>query len=173
MRWRGWFVVSGVVVVLVLAVWVARSRFRPDPAAASLKPTPFLREVVEPITIVDSMAFADGGSEGLRFADARGKARDICLEDSLSGQPNLVLDSFLPDGERARRVPIAGVEERALLGLLERWARQDPDARELERRHALYEDGKLSIDAFWKGLPERDRVKGVALNILRRLRERN
>ncbi len=100
--------------------------------------------MVEPITIVDGMSFDDGGSKGLRFADARGAVRDVCLEDTrvweddpnvLEGHHNVILNSFFPRGERARRVAISGVEERALLGLLERWAKQDPGTKELKRRH--------------------------------------
>jgi hypothetical protein len=167
---------------VVLSLWAVRSILRPGREPAPPDQSPSLRDLVEPITIVDAMSFDDGGSQGLRFADARGTVREACLEDTrvweddpnvLEGHNNIILNSFFPRGERARRVPISGVEERALLGLLGRWARQDPDARELERRYGLYERGEIGIDAFWDGLPDRYRLKETAVSILRKLRDRN
>ncbi|MFO0960609.1 MAG: hypothetical protein U0800_24770 [Isosphaeraceae bacterium] len=138
--------------------------------------------MAEPITIADAMSFDDGGSMGLRFEDAQGAVKDICLQNSLAweGDPKsdaghhiLVLNSFFPDGKRARRVPVSGGEERALLGLLERWASLDSDAQELEKRFEALERGELSSDDFWKDLPDQARLKEVAVSILRALRARN
>jgi hypothetical protein len=128
--------------------------------ALPLGRSPFLRDVVEPITIVDGMAFSDGGSLGLRFQDARGVVRDICLEDTriweddpgiLEGHHNVILNSFFPGGERARRVPVSGDEERALLGLLDRWA---------QRRNIGQGGGSSRADQ-------------IALSILKEIRRRN
>src|SRR5258708_5700563 len=67
-----------------------------------LSRSPFLRDVVEPISIVEGMAFSDGGSLGLRFQDARGVVRDICLEGTwvlednpgiTEGHHNVIVDS--------------------------------------------------------------------------------
>ncbi|MDG3004323.1 hypothetical protein [Paludisphaera mucosa] len=177
-------------ILLAISVWTLGWRLyhglgaawsAPVPFAAS-SPSPALRDVVEPITIVEGTSFDDGGSKGLRFTDARGVLREVCLEDTrvweddprvLEGRHNVILDSFYPGGERARRVPISGLEERELLGLLERWARQDPDAGELERRQRLLERGELKIDAFWEGMPGRVHSKGTAVDILLELRSRN
>lgn len=175
-------ILASVALAVALTIWAVRSSPRPSRGPAALDQISFLRDVVEPITIVNALSFDDGGSKGLRFADARGAVMDVCLEDTrvwednpniLEGHNNVILNSFFPGGERARRVPISGTEERALLGLLERWSSQDPDARELERRYDLYERREIKIDAFWEGLQNRHRVKGVAVSILRDLRARN
>jgi hypothetical protein len=175
-------IVASVALAVALSLWAVRPSLRPGRGPAPLDQSPFLRDVVEPITIVNAMSFDDGGSKGLRFADARGAVRDVCLEDTraweddpnvLEGHHNIILNSFFPHGDRARRVPISGAEERSLLGLLERWASQDPDAKELERRYGLYERGEIGIDAFWEGVPERHRLKETAVSILRALRARN
>ncbi len=171
-----------IAVVLGLFFWVVWSSLRAGRGPAALNQSPFLGDVIEPITIVEAMSFDDGGSKGLRISDARGKVKDICLEDTrmweadpriLEGHHNIILNSFFPDGKHAQRVPISGVEERALLGLLERWVHQEPDAEELERRLRIYKRGEMSIDAFWSGLPDRSREKGIAISILRTLRARN
>ncbi|WP_337177120.1 hypothetical protein [Paludisphaera sp.] len=175
-------ILASVTLTMAFSFWAVRSSLQPGRGPAPSPQSPFLRDVVEPITIVDAMSFDDGGSKGLRFADARGVARDVCLEDTrvweddpntLEGHHNIILNSFFPHGEEARRIPISGAEERALLGLLERWASRDPDAKELERRYGLYERGETGIEAFWDGLPERRRPKETAVSILRALRARN
>ena len=172
-------IVASTALALALSFWAVWWGLRPGRGPAALDRSPFLRDVVEPITIVEGMSFDDGGSRGLHFVDARGSVRDICLEDTriweddpkvLEGHHNIILDSFFPRGDRARRVPISGVEERAVLGLLERWASQDPDAKEVERRYALYERREIGLSAFWEGLPERYRKKETAVSILRTLR---
>ncbi len=149
---------------------------------APLSQSPFLSDVVEPITIVFTMSFDDGGSQGLRFADARGTVRNVCLENTLvwadepkvqEGHHNILLNSFYPHGDQAQRVPISGVEERALLGLLERWASRDPDAMELERRYRRYNAREISMDAFWEGLSDRHHLIQTAVSILFTLRARN
>ena len=175
-------IVACLALLTIVTLVASRSRFLPGRDPAGWDRSPFLRDVVEPITIVDAMSFDDGGSKGLRFADSQGIVRDVCLEDTriwgsnpnvLEGHHNVILNSFFPHGRRARRVPISGVEERALLGLLERWGRRDTDATELERRYRLLERGEISSDAFWDGLPERSRLKETAVSILLELRARN
>jgi hypothetical protein len=163
--------------LLALAAWLGHGRSR---QLAAPEEDSFLRDVIEPITIVDSMYFDDGGSVGLRFSDARGTVRDVCLEDRPDWLHNpdvqlhnLVLNSFFYDGEHARHVPIDGPEARALVAILQRWARQDPDARELERRFALYKNGEIDVTAFWAGLTARHHVKETAVKILRDLRAAN
>lgn len=175
-------IVACVALLAIVTFVASRSRSLPVRGPVGLDRSPFLRDVVEPITIVDAMSFDDGGSKGLRFADSRGAVRDICLADTriwednpnvLEGHHNIILNTFFPHGRRAQRVPISGVEERALLGLLERWGRRDTDATELERRYRLLERGEINFDAFWEGLPERSRLKATAVSILLELRARN
>jgi hypothetical protein len=161
--WRGRaFLVGLIIAGAAVAFWLTR------PGARS-----YFRDVAEPITIAYAMSFDDGGSQGLRFKDARGVERDVCMEETLDDRHTLLLDSFIPDGKSARRVPISGAEERALLGLLERWTHGDATARELDHRSDLYERGAIDDDAFWRDLPDDCRVKQTAVNILRRLRARN
>jgi len=169
-----------IVPLAALSLWAAWRSFRPgDPVPLSA--SSFLRDVVEPIAIVGAMSFDDGG-KGIRFKDAQGVERDVCLAEpglerfSLGdpdADPVLVLDSFFPTGDRAWRVPISGPEERAVLGLLDRWAAADSDAQELERRHDLLARNQLTIDDFWAGMPEKSRLKEPAVSILRVLRSRN
>ncbi|AGA28664.1 hypothetical protein Sinac_4476 [Singulisphaera acidiphila DSM 18658] len=61
-----------VIVVCILfcsAVFLWKDGMRRGPAP--LSQSQYLRHVVEPITIVESMSFDDGGSTGLRFRDAK------------------------------------------------------------------------------------------------------
>ena len=144
--------------------------------------SPYLADVVEPIAIVEGLSFDDGGSQGLRFKDALGHVKDICLEDTrvweddpsvLEGHHNISMNSFFPRGEKARRVPVSGVEERALLGLLDRWVRQDADARLVWERYERYQQGTIGIEAFYEGLSAEQSRKLTAVSIWRQLRERN
>ena len=150
-------------------------RLGPAPLAAS----PRLRDVVEPITIVLGMSFTDGGSQGLRFQDARGKIWNLSLKRFAFYNPEpppvIVFGSFSPGSDEPRDdwAPISGVDERALLGLLERWAANDPHARELERRYGLRKSGQITSHDFWVGLPDDVKIKAYAVSILRKLRARN
>ncbi len=174
MRQRRWVVLVCGLSAAILTAWTVWSRNHPHRGA--------LEAVVEPITIVAGMSFDDGGSQGLRFRDASGVVRDICLEDTrvweddpsvLEGHHNIILNSFSPRGEGARRVAIAGVEERQLLGLLDRWARRDSDAKLIETRSEQYDRGEIDLEAFWKDLPAEARTKSTAVSILQELRRRN
>lgn len=160
-----------VCVLLITAASVWRSGSRRGPA--SLSESPYLRGVVEPITIVESMSFDDGGSLGVRFRDAKGVDRDVCMLDTLDDRTNVVMGSFWPRHDGTRLIPISGVQERALLGLLDRWAHRDPDGQELLRRTELWEQKKLRTDDFTIGLSDSQREKLHAMNMLRRLRDRN
>src|SRR4051794_10563190 len=88
----------------------------------------FLRSIMEPVTMTDAMSFDDGGSQGLAFRDAARTVRYVCLLNKLDGERNLLLGSFFPTPSRGCKVPVGGPEERAFLGLLERWLRQDAEA---------------------------------------------
>lgn len=138
-----------------------------------------LREVVEPITIVDAISWDDGGSHGLAFRDARGVTRYVCLMDDLENHQNLVVGSYSPisDEQQLRQHPIGGREERAFRQLLERWRRADPDARWWDRRLELYEKGEVKPDELSRGAPSGDGagldIKGSAVYVLRKLRGRH
>jgi hypothetical protein len=77
-----------------------------------LSASPFLREVVEPITIVEALSFDDGGSQGVRFRDAQGVVRDFCLvsfaldfDDPLARPNWCSAISSRPEGPSLRAAP--------------------------------------------------------------------
>src|SRR5262249_26512543 len=96
----------------------------------------YLKGIIEPIKIVDCMIFADGGSMGLAFEDSRHVKGAVCLEYNVDFEAKNLSFDFVPDPDT--RVPIAGIEEKALIGLLQRWRRQDPEAREWHDRMGRY-----------------------------------
>jgi hypothetical protein len=185
MKWRRRAIVACGLSAAVLVPWLAWVMIRSHAAIGRLIQfgrSPALDDVIEPITIVDAMSFDDGGSQGLRFRDAKGVVRDVCLEGARAwgegpsdseGGHNIILNSFSPGGEKAQRVAVAGAEEQQLLGLLDRWARRDPDAKFIESRYDRYARGEIDIEAFWKELPADAHVKVTAVSILRELRNRN
>jgi hypothetical protein len=127
----------------------------------------YLKDIKEPITPLDSIIWADGGSLGLLFKDSSQVVRGVCLEyDVEFDEKNVSFGGMVPDPNT--RVPIAGNEEKALLGLLQRWQRQDPEAQELLKRLA---DKRTP---FWTGSETQEqRAKAFAIGLTRRLLERN
>lgn len=129
--------------------------------------------MVGPIVMVESISWDDGGSLGLAFKDSRGAVRAVCLLDNLAGEHNLVFGDFSGSDRTGKgKMPIGGPDERTFLGLLERWCRQDPDAIEWNNR--------MERARWYRGYPvrrgretEEQLAKGSAVNIMRKLRERN
>src|SRR6267378_3749734 len=90
------------------------------------------------------------GSGGLTIARAwssriRDKPSNTCLfrlyeESGDPSKHNLLLGTALPHVQKGRRIPVAGSEELAFLGLLERWYRSDPEARAIGRRYQAEDD---------------------------------
>ncbi|MDG3004411.1 hypothetical protein [Paludisphaera mucosa] len=161
---------------LLGAVFVAarrpNSRLGPLPLSAS----PHLRDVVEPIVLVESISIDDGGSRGASFRDARGKDCDFCLVDyglqdwGKAVRPDAIAFDAWGDGDP---VPVRGPDERALLGLLERWAATAPLAIPVKSLSDRHERGEISTQAFRNALTE-DQVKYArVMAILRVLRNRN
>jgi hypothetical protein len=134
---------------------------------------PYLKNVVEPVIMADGLSLSDGGSISIEFQDARGRTRSVLLKNEwgTDGRANLVVGWVgVQTAERAD-LPISGREERALLGLLERWLRDDPTAKiwkDKEDRHAP----ELFESTEWKKDP---RSRGIifALGIMERLKKRN
>jgi hypothetical protein len=106
---------------------------RPDYSSVLLAQSPYLKDVIEPIFVIGSHGVDDGGSIGIVFRDSEGKEKAITLLDNLDDEHSLVFADYFAD-PKLRRVPLAGNEEKALFGLLERWYRQDPDAMEWNDR---------------------------------------
>jgi hypothetical protein len=129
----------------------------------------YLQGVIEPISMIDSHSFDDGGSIGLVFKDSTGNEKSIVLLDNLDNEHNLVFGVCVAYPKEGR-VALAGDEEKALLGLLERWFRQDPDATKWnDRIDAWSSSGRGNFNQVW-GEPL---AKLRAVCILRSLRSRN
>jgi hypothetical protein len=134
----------------------------------------YLKKVVEPIILKDGASYSDGGSISIEFQDSKGRTRSVFLKNewgSVDGRANLVVGWAGDQTAETADLPIAGHEERALLGLLERWLRDDRTAqlwkdREQRRAPELYESSE------WKKDP---RIRGTiyALGMLDRLKKRN
>ena len=148
--------------------WLAPSGHGPLPLSSSS----YLSAVAEPITLVDSMSWDDGGSKTLIFKDARGKEKCICLLDKLNGDQNLILNSISPGRQtpNSERLPVACAQERAFLGLLERWRRDDPEALVTERLIENHDRGVIDDETLYRKL---DLSRYTAICILQTLRERN
>jgi hypothetical protein len=129
----------------------------------------YLEDVIEPIAMIDSHSFDDGGSIGLVFKDSTGNEKSIVLLDNLDNEHNVVFGVCVAY-PKERRVALAGDEEKALLGLLERWYRQDPDATKWnDRIDAWSSSGRGHFEQVW-GEPL---AKVRAVYVLRALRSRN
>ena len=88
----------------------------------------YLRDVAEPITMVRGSGRSESDQVwvGLTFVDAKNIER-YAKYDITSYAPELISNTLILD---LKKIPAGGPEERAFLGLLQRWARQNPEARE-------------------------------------------
>jgi hypothetical protein len=124
--------------------------------------SPYLRDVAEPITLIT--APGDWASDqvwiGVVFVDAKHVER-YAKYITTSYAPVELHDTLML-GNKA--VPAGGPEERAYLGLLQRWYRQDAEARALA-------DYPKRIDFTKLTEQEQARVRGVG--IMKRLLRRN
>ena len=156
----------------VFSYGVARRTRTKDFTKVPLAQSEFLRDVAEPITIVGSIAWDgyEGSSPGITFMDARGVVRSACLADD-QGIENLTVGNL--DYERGRKVPIAGCEEQAFLGLLQRWSLQDPEARDLIERLARPSQPGEARQVFTGDETPEEMHKVQAVAILRKLLRRN
>ncbi len=145
---------------------------RPDYSRVPLSQDQYLEDVIEPISMIDSHGFDDGGSIGLVFRDSKGNEKSITLLDSLDDEHNVVFGVCIayPKG---RRAPLAGDEEKALLGLLERWYRQDPDATKWNDRIDRWLSSGRKHSEGWSQVWGEQLAKVRAVLILRELRSRN
>ena len=134
----------------------------------------YLKDVAEPIVMVNALSLSDGGSVCLEFEDSKGWTGVVCLMSGWGnyGSDDLVLGSFWPVGQGDKKaVPVGGPEERAFIGLLDRWVSNDPEAQswkqQMDRR-----DPELYASSDWKDDDHR-RATVFALSVLRRLKDRN
>jgi hypothetical protein len=159
----------------MLSIAVLRHFHRsPDYSRVPLAQCEYLSDVVEPVSFVEGISIDDGGSIGLVFTDSTGKTKSFCLLHNLEGQRNLIIGTSSSDTRSKGIVPIAGADEKALLGLLERWYRSDPDARlwEIRIENWMTSDRLHSVSDSRKD-NVRQIAKGMAVAVLKTLRERN
>ncbi len=133
----------------------------------------YLTDVIEPISMIESHSFDDGGSIGLVFRDSKGNEKLITLLDNLYDEHNLVFGVCEGYPKGGSRAPVAGIDEKAFLGLLERWYRQDPDATKWnDRIDRWLSSGRGHSEGFNEVWGE-PLAKLEAVCILRALRSRN
>ncbi len=157
-------------VLVLLGIWAFVRQSSRD---VSLADSPFLREVSEPIAIIKGSltAGSDDHWMGLTFRDANQVEREvryIYYWPPVQNHPGYSHALLL-----GKEVPHGGREERAFLGLLQRWYRGDVEARQLwarvERR-----DPSLGRTPFgWDGLTEPQAGKVVAVSMMKVLERRN
>jgi hypothetical protein len=169
MKWRV-LAACGLLVLLALS-WSLSYRSTVDCTKVPLDRSQYLADISEPITMVQGLSWDDGGSMGLLFRDSKQVEKAVCLVNDLDENKDLVLGSMFPSQDK--RVPVGGDEERAFLGLLQRWCRQDPEAREwlsrMESRSRPGKDGSI----FRGDESEQQLVKGRAVSMMRKLQKRN
>jgi hypothetical protein len=145
---------------------------RPDYSGVPLAQAQYLKDVIEPISMIGSHGVDDGGSIGIVFKDSKGNEKAITLLDNLDDEHNLVFADDFAD-PKLRRVPLAGDEEKALLGLLELWCRQDPDAKRWNDRIDRWLLSSRTQSDGWSHVWGEPLAKMRAVLILRELRSRN
>jgi hypothetical protein len=176
MNKRRWITLGFPMVVVLLAILIWSKWSKPGRLPLDREPldrSPFLAGIIEPITIIDGMCLGDGGSLCLRFQDSKGVVKDICLEESIYDDHDLILNAFIPNEWQSRHVPNSGVEERAFLGLLERWADHDSDANILMLQIERRKQGLIKNEAFEPTLSDEQKLKLIPVAILVKLRRRN
>jgi hypothetical protein len=150
------------------------SQDREDYTKVALDQSPFLRDVSEPILIVKAISNAgsDDHWQSVTFRDAKQVEREakFVFYYPESGPYPETRNILFLDG---KRVPAGGREEQAFLGLLQRWFRQDPEARELFKR---LERRDPSLRKSWSSfgeVMEKQEAKLVAIMMMRVLLRRD
>lgn len=156
---------------LLALLWFVLDRHTKDFTQFDLDGSEYLKDVSEPITVVKGISWSDGGSVGLSFIDSRQVLRAVCLENDLGGNQSLTFGKMTPN--RDRRVTIGGSEERAFLGLLQRWLRRDLEAQEWFNKMERWSRSDKMASLFTGHETEEQRTKAYAIGIMGRLLERN
>jgi hypothetical protein len=133
-----------------------------DFTKVSLDRSPYLRDVAEPITLISARweSASDQIWRGVVLLDAKHVER--YAEYVTASYAPVEMHHTLILGKQP--VPASGPEERAFLGLLQRWYQRDAEARELTD-HLKREDVA--------NLTERQQAKVVGASIMRSLLARN
>jgi hypothetical protein len=149
---------------VILVYGLRRSVFRDfgDFTKVPLDRNPYLRDVAEPITLIRGPRewASDQTWIGIVFVDAKHVER--WAEYITTSYAPVELHQTLVIGGKA--VPVGGPEERAFLGLLQRWQRQDAEARGLTG---------YPKDVDFSALTERQQARINGVLMIKRLLERN
>lgn len=148
--------------VITYALWYGVIKKVGDFTKVPLDQSPYLRDVAEPITMIRGPheAASDQVWIGVHFMDATHVER--YAEYITTSYAPVEIHNSLMLGNKT--VPASGPEERAFLGLLQRWYRQDTEARRLTDHPKRGDFAKLT---------EQQQAKVVGVAIMRRLSERN
>jgi hypothetical protein len=170
-RWVAFCLLVLIGIVLARSL-TTRTTGTKDHSVVPLDRSAYLRDVVEPIVMVQGVSW-DDNSQGVVFEDLRRTEKSVCLlfleADDEPQKRNLLLGSSVPNPRYGKRVPVGGSEEQAFLGLLERWYRSDAEAREIDRRITE----KTTEPFADMGKTDEYYGKVIAVRILRILRRRN
>jgi hypothetical protein len=148
-------------------------RYRGNSITSPLTTSPFLRDVAEPIAMIKGsyVAGSDDHWMGVTFKDAKQVERQVKyiyywppVGDHPGYQRKLLL---------GREVPPGGAEERAFLGLLQRWYRGDDEIRQLWARVERDDPALARTPWGWDGLTDQQSGKIVAVTIMKVLQGRN
>ncbi|WP_237722934.1 hypothetical protein [Singulisphaera acidiphila] len=156
---------------LLALLWFVMAHHNKDFTQFDISKSEYLKDVSEPITLVKCISWSDGGSMGLSFRDSRQVLRAVCLENDLDGNKSLTFGKMTPN--RYKEVTIGGSEERAFLGLLQRWLRRDLEAQEWFNRMERWSRSDKQASLFTGHETEEQRTKACAIGIMGRLLERN
>ena len=160
-----WSLEAGALVCLVLVgrlLWIYVIKDLGDFTKVPLDRSPFLRDVAEPIAMIKGRdeAASDSVWLGVTFRDGRNVERYAeYVITSYAGEE--IHDTLLLG---RKKVPAGGAEERAFLGLLQRWYRQDAEARKLTDPPRRHDFAKLT---------EQQQAKVIGAAMMRILLKRN
>jgi hypothetical protein len=147
---------------ITYALWHGVIKKFGDFTKVPLDQSPYLRDLAEPITMIRGthVAASDQVWIGVHFIDAIHVER--YAEYITTSYTPVEIHNSLMLGNKT--VPASGAEERAFFGLLQRWCRQDAEARRLRDYPKRGDFAKLT---------EQQQAKVVGVAIMRRLAERN
>lgn len=176
-RWPLWGGALLPLVVLSYGLWHFVIKDFRDFTKVPLDQSPYLRDVAEPITLIRGPheAASDSVWMGIVFVDAKHVERYaeyvIHSYDPVEIPGSTTLGTverrdtlMLGTARNIKPVPAGGADERAFLGLLQRWYRHDAEARELTNSSRRDDFSRLTEQ-------QKAIITGVAM--MRRLLARN
>lgn len=161
-----WFLAVLALVCFILVGYglgLFKHEYHGDFTKVRLDQSPYLRDVAEPITLIkgDGQSESDSVWSSVTFEDTKHVERSARFTYTL----------YFSDGEvhntlylGRQEVSARSHEERAFLGLLQRWYRQDAEARKLTDTPTY---------PYFSTLTEPQKAKVIGVAIMRTLLERN